>query len=186
MLQRPFHLTKLETLKRDVDYCTLKLCSKNSKLIQQAMTSNPFRAASSSQSSHLVNVFDICCGYSASISSLLWGVQSLSGWLTERGSGSCQRSMIDILEMEHSQWGFYCHSWTCRGLQNTQSTWVLISNRNRSIPQRCLIFLRWLDPLKQLRHESKSNYSFEATMLCKHVLAELEKCRSSWLRTDNA
>jgi len=60
----------------------------------------------------------ICCVYSASISSLLRGIQSLSGWLTERGSDSCQRSMIDALEMEQSQWGFCCHSWMCRGLQD--------------------------------------------------------------------
>lgn len=60
----------------------------------------------------------ICYVCSASVSSLLRGVQSLLSWLTERGSGSCQRSMIDALEMEHSQQGFYCHSWMCRGLQD--------------------------------------------------------------------
>lgn len=36
----------------------------------------------------------------------------------ERGSGSCQRSMIDIFEMEESQRGFYCHTWTCRRLHD--------------------------------------------------------------------
>ena len=57
MLQKPLYLAKMMVLMGYVDYCLLKVCSKDSKLIQQAMTSIPFRAASSSQSSHLVNVF---------------------------------------------------------------------------------------------------------------------------------
>ncbi len=128
--QKPSYLPKMQIL-------SITFCSKSAQRTQN-WYSKPWQASHldlpEAVSPVVLWMFSyISSVYSAAISSLLRGLYSLSGWLTERGSGSCQRSMTDVLEMEKSQCGFYCHSWTCKGLQNGRR---LICLRISSYTQR--------------------------------------------------